>query len=430
MYNAIKSIKRFKTISFLIVIQLSLGIVLLNSVIMQSENKFDKKVAFSSMFNLEDTYLLRVCSQGSEFEDVNEKIKKICDEIYKLKEVKEIEDVYTYFNNPSAVFHFRESVLNSDKYDNLDMILEGRFFTNISVDENFVSRYKFDIIEGRNFNEYDFQKDGTKDTIPIIIGEDYKESMSVGDKILEEITVKYNEAGEAVRKNVQFEVIGIYKKDSLFSIVSKKDLFNSVTFSNALIIVPIVQNLEYFSKYVAINDVGVFIECREDWGKNDLEKEANEIIDRIDPNNKYNIKCEITSLKDNLTNINASFLNDIKLSLFLGVVLIMLSLIGITTTVLGELKNRNEEFGIRLTLGARVKDICKQIILEVFIMMSASVIISSIYLKFINVSYEFTLKQIIINFALICIFTLVVSIIPVIRIKDYQVIELLKGGEK
>ena len=62
--------------------------------------------------------------------------------------------------------------------------------------------------------------------------------------------------------------------------------------------------------------------------------------------------------------------------------MILLAIIGITTAILGELKQRRKEFGIRMACGASIKDISKEIIIKVLILSFISAILGFLYVGY------------------------------------------------
>ena len=128
--------------------------------------------------------------------------------------------------------------------------------------------------------------------------------------------------------------------------------------------------------------------------------------------------------------IKASLVNDINIAILLGGVLILLAIIGITTAILGELKQRRKKFGIRMACGASIKDISKEIIIKVLILSFISAILGFLYVGYTVGEYTLGLGITLLNISLVAFFTIAISVVPVISLKKYDVVKLLREDIK
>ena len=60
MYNAFRSLGGFKLLTLLVIIQLALGISLLDNVAMQLMGVINKRDVYTEMFDVNNTYMIRV----------------------------------------------------------------------------------------------------------------------------------------------------------------------------------------------------------------------------------------------------------------------------------------------------------------------------------------------------------------------------------
>ncbi len=109
MYNAFRSLGGFKLLTLLVIIQLALGISLLDNVAMQLMGVINKRDVYTEMFDVNNTYMIRVrnavswggnnsaelLDEGTEelaSEKAEELTKEICKDIYDLKDKRMIKE--------------------------------------------------------------------------------------------------------------------------------------------------------------------------------------------------------------------------------------------------------------------------------------------------------------------------------------------------
>lgn len=432
MKNAIKAIKRCSLLTFIIIFQLAFALTLLNNVIMQISGSMDKKQIFNKLFNIKSTYLLRVKSTAALDEGIlpgREKVdKEICDRIYKMKDNKNVVDVYSYLNNP-LVF---EDIMNNskDKYLNLMPRTMRRFICNIVIDKEMYKRYPIEVTSGRALELKDFDKDYKTENIPILLGSDYEGKFKLGEKFTEDTAVDRDSSGRNIVEKVTFEVVGFYKDNSVITFFDKEKLFQAVNFSNSIVVIPQVRDCMDYSSESAMSDVGVFVELGNNYDIKLLETSIKEIIKEADPQNKYKLETSTVSLKEDMGNIDDNLQNNINTKLLLGSILTMLSVIGITTSILGEIRGKRREFGVRIASGASIRELCKEIVYEIMIMIGISIVLANIYLMYSSGVYQLNIKVLFANVLLVILFTILISIYPVITLRKYNVVDLLNEEAK
>lgn len=423
MYNAFKSLRRFKLLTILIVIQLALGISLLDNVAMQLMGEVNKSSVYTKMFNIDNTYMLRIRDDidkehgpGDDREEIS---KNICNDIYELKKNRKVKDIFSCYNHIQVIKELKEK--SQRKEDNNSFGLE-KYFITLEIDKNFFEHYKLSIDEGSTFNDGDFNLSTYTDVIPIIVGSDYKENVKVGD----EFTQRYT-SWRGDDRDIKYKVIGILNENSIVTFLARNEFFNAVTYSNSVVISP---TKDTFPVSMAMWDIGIFIETDHVNNIEKVSEEIDKIIKENDPTNKYGFEKKIISLKKDMGAINLTLENDINIAILLGVILSILAIIGISTIILGELKHRKTEFGIRLAAGASIRDIAKEVVYKVIILSTLSVVVSFFYVGFTTGEYTVGIKLWLFNIGLIVLFTLLISIIPILTLKKFNVVELLKENVK
>ncbi|MDU1076438.1 MAG: hypothetical protein E7A11_10315 [Clostridium sp.] len=198
MYNAFRSLGGFKLLTLLVIIQLALGISLLDNVAMQLMGVINKRDVYTEMFDVNNTYMIRVrnavswggnnsaelLDEGTEelaSEKAEELTKEICKDIYDLKDKRIIKDVFSCYNYSGVIADlYDKSPLEQSKKD----MGPNSYLVTLQIDKNFYEHYELKIEEGRTFSEEDFNLDYRKDIIPIVVGNDYKDIVNVGDVLL------------------------------------------------------------------------------------------------------------------------------------------------------------------------------------------------------------------------------------------------------
>lgn len=438
MENAIRTLKKLKLVTVFAILQLSLGILLLNNVVMQKSNVANRQEIFNKMFDRNNTYLVRVQQDieelglNSEHANGSERIylKNICSEIYALKDKKDVKNVFSCYNNP-IVLPELESIADK-KYASLSNSINNeydRHVCNLVIDENFFQKYSFRAENGRTFEKDDFYKDYKTENIPIMLGSDYEKDCKVGQTF----DVKYKDyLDDGKEKNdFKFEVVGFIEDYSLVTFLDKEDeIFNNIRYSNSIVVIPNIDGIFKYSKAVSLADVGVFIELNNNEDISQFEENLKDIIKKVDPENNYKFTYSIVDLRNKIKNQNDFLKNDINVTLYLGITLAILSIIGITTTILGNLKQRKKEFGIKIASGATISVLCKELVYQTLIIVLSSAIIANICLYCKIEDYSINTTILLINIAFIAVFTLIISIVPILTLKKYDPIQLLMEEEK
>ena len=316
MKNAFKSIRRMKAMAFLIILQLSIGLMMLNSTATMVEMANKKIEGLSNIVNFEKTILMRSKAKYGDkwffdtkysFEQYKD-IQKVYDKLEELKEKNIIKrNCITFSPRINLIVGLDKHL--PEKYSNLDPMQRDTYSATVRVNEDFAENYNFDIYKGRSFTKEDFNLDYKKDIIPIIIGRDYEKSVNLGDtfeikerfwyeyipidefepKKMEEL--KANELYEEIIKadtkvidgktyicDTTFEtfkvkVVGYYENQSMPILDSKINVMQNVIYSDAASIIPCIKNFPICSELVVIQGFGALVEF-DDLSKVNIVKEA------------------------------------------------------------------------------------------------------------------------------------------------------------
>lgn len=426
MFKAIKRIKKMGVIGFLIIIQLSIGLTMINTSGRLFEDSQNRKKGIESLFDINNTTMVRIGSIGGyekNEEDLWSVILNTLDgkEIYEeLKRAGTIKDYYLYGSNPNTHEVFWENM--PKKYANVADIEKGAYIGEILINENFLNHYNFKISSGRNLKAEDFKKDYKKENIPILLGNEFEKTQKLGD------TFKIKYISEAVRIGdfdtkikedfLTFEVVGFLERNAIPISNGPIELFaQTLLYSDGIKVIPSVENFIGYDAMGESANAAIFLERGIGVKEDELVKILNEKL------KKYNLYANLFSLSGT-TAVIESYERDVKSSLALGFLLLIISIIGTSCIMLGQLNKRKKEFGIKIAMGATLNEIAKELFLEVLVM----VIIASIISLILNIKIGVGLTLIGINLVFVAIISILIAIIPVKEIKKMNVVELVKGN--
>lgn len=442
MLNSLKSLKRMKLMAFLIMLQLAIGLSLLNStaIIIDENNK--KMSYFEKLFNFENTYMINIVRSYDENLEIQEesevdsvkRIKRELDTLYKfnqeldvLKDKSIIIDKNIYFCSSTPIIEEIDKI--QTKYSDLSGGQREDYTAKINVNYDFIDRYNLKISKGRGFKKDDFNINYKTESIPIIMGEEYDKHVKIGDKfkglvntgelIDENSNLKFNIA------EVTYEVIGFYAHNGIPAVRITNEIIRNMKYSDAFVIIPTIKDLAYLNEATCISDGGLFLEISD---YNYLSYIENKFKNDLD---KINLNIKFKALNEEFLEYKKTLIKDVINSLLLGATLIFLSIVGITSVLLGELNKRKKEFGIRIASGATITTLCKEIILENLWLVSFSAIISFMILGIKSIAIQgeniIRVNVLVVDIFIIVFLTLIISIIPIIRIKKMNPVELLRG---
>lgn len=268
----------------------------------------------------------------------------------------------------------------------------------------------------------DFKKDYKKENIPILLGNEFEKTQKLGD------TFKIKYFSEAVRAGdfdaklkedfLTFEVVGFLERNAIAISNGPIELFaQTLLYSDGIKVIPSVENFIGYDAMGESANAAIFLERGIGVKEDELVKILNEKL------KKYNLYANLFSLSATTTVIE-SYERDVKSSLALGFLLLVISIIGTSCIMLGQLNKRKKEFGIKIAMGATLNEIAKEIFLEVLVM----VIIASIISLILNIKIGVGLTLIGINLVFVAIISILIAIIPVKEIKKMNVVELVKGN--
>ena len=434
MVNALKSIMKKKLIFILVALQLSFGLYMITSA---SSIIIDKKIKennFLNLFNYKNTFVVKQSAEKKNqqskdyfknYSDLNNLEITFND----LKNNRIIKNAKVFFSFPLKIDGLDQNA--NDKYLKLNSAGQFKQFyqltSKILVNSDFISNYDIKIKEGRNLKDSDFNLNYNNEEIPILIGLDYKGKVNIGDTF-NHVAYTYDSSnfiGGVKEINITFKVVGIMQKHAIPSLLAKSNFIENVVYSDSLVVIPTVKGISDFSTGLSINDLGVFIELYDNSKISFVEDTLN--------NNLKNTGLYVSSyyLKKDYDAIKSNLQQDVVSSLILGITVTLISVIGITSIIIGELYRRRKEFGIRICLGATISNLCKEIFVEIGLICISSMILSYVFLyiqtDIKTIINKFNIIQLELNLLIIFLLTIIISIEPILIIRNMEPVKLLKN---
>ncbi|MDD7795914.1 ABC transporter permease [Clostridium sp. 'White wine YQ'] len=421
-------------IFILIILQLSFGLYMVTSA---SSIVIDKKVKennFANLFNYKNTFVIKQAANknGQESKEYFKHYRELSNletTFDNLKDNGTIRNAKVFFTFPLKIDGLDQKA--NEKYWKLNLQGQYKQFyqytSKILVNNDFINSYSIKMKEGRGLKASDFNVDYTHEEIPILIGLDYKDKVHIGDTFHNSAYIydasSFN--GGIKQVNVTFKVVGIMDKHSIPSLLAKSNFIENVVYSDSLVVIPTVKGVDDFSTGLSINDLGIFVEMYDNSKVSLVEDTIN--------NNLKNTGLYVSSysLKKDYEGIKSNLQSDLKNSLFLGITVTLISVIGIISIIIGELHRRKKEFGIRICLGATVSNLCKEVFMEIGLISISSMILSYVFLyiktDIKTIISTFNIIQLLVNILIICILTIIISIEPILIIRKMEPVELLKS---
>ncbi|MBU3127646.1 ABC transporter permease [Clostridium tagluense] len=397
--EGIKAIIKSKIFSLIIIIQLVIAFLTLIASVNMIQGSLSQLIKFRSTIGEKSTIKISYSSINKDNvlnDNDAQKIFEYYEALLRDENISKIGIMNT--SGTEGVIQDLNSISNGKK---------SGFANTIFTDENFYNYIgNISLISGRNFSKGDFSKGGN-DIVPIIISGDLKEYLSLGEVF-----------------NGKYKVIGVLKDNNNLFYNNNGNLYLGVTQKENTIIIPVnykdKANRKWFTTSFMSNTIITLN------NKNLIDKYIKKISSELAT------ICPEPLKVTNVIDERVDFINLIKggimASVSMSALLIIYSFFGIMSIILTSLIRRKKEFGVKLSIGWTVKDICLQVVSEIFMIVIFSYIVSIglslILLK--NEMFGLNICTYGIVLLLVLLFTITYSILPISKIKKMNIVELIK----
>ncbi|WP_333886956.1 ABC transporter permease [Clostridium sp.] len=310
-----------------------------------------------------------------------------------------------------------KSFKDSEQFKAYDYQLKKGYFLakNITIDKKYFKNYPIKLKYGRLFNDEEYKVNYKSDRIiPILVGSNYSKYFKVGDEIPIEIST-----GEGKGK-----IIGIIEENQYSPGDVTQPDSKYLNFNNYIITTELVFEEDYYKNLCAFNgNYIIFDNSIEEYKIQNYLNDIKETFNSIPHLNvgtrdltKY-IEAESTLFKEQR---EITFTTSISIIIFVCVTLII--------TLLNSINKRKKEFGIHIMCGGKLSDIAAITYLQILIVFISSYLIS---VAFIYSQYKTDINFHILGmeFTIMLFISVATSILPVIKIFNLNLSELIKGDE-
>ena len=290
----------------------------------------------------------------------------------------------------------------------------------LNIDYDIYKLMNVDIAQGRALTTDDFHLKN-KDVIPILVGSKFKD------------IVKINDTFQSDKNN--YKVVGILEKDSSW-FNKHKYYANLLKDLDDKFIIGFTEDQNNSMAYIGVRAQNLFY-INDNRTRVDQTKK---LIDYKIEQLKFRGECK--TINEEISIYNEEVKETLKLDFFMMALLTILSCSGISTTVLSSIISRKRELGIRVSVGASVKQLKSMILLELYSLGVVSTIIAMAvtiidnynqnqYYKLsglgVNPMNNIDIKMTLLNIIIILLIITLTAIIPLNRIDKLSAKELIGG---
>lgn len=406
---ALNNILRKKLLNFIIVVQIVLGLFSSYLMININETLQNEIYKIENTFNGGNVFSITGNWEYYDFLTENYDAKKIFNRINSIKGLQ-----------IPLMLHIGVNLndIDTSKFNGKDINIMGEnsiYLDGISINEMTINKFNLKTSSGRFFNELEYEKIIDK-TIPIVLGDDFKDIFNLND------IIPIDGLGKIGVENLK--IIGFIEKDNSLPINLGKSInqkYKSINLNNMVLTTK--KFFEDESIYpLLLTDSYLFLdENLNNDGSNDIKNNIKKIFN--DENIEVNVRSEKIgidlSIKDLKEKQHVFTISSIIIIIFTGLTIIV--------TLLNSIENRKKEFGTYLLCGANTNDLTSIILYELILinMISLVIFITICLMVFKTVS----LNIIFIIILFIITYVIILAIAPVIKLNRYSIKDLIKGDE-
>lgn len=410
----LKNIIRNPIICLLIVIQLSVSIGIIYSVI-SYERYYDKfyKDINNIMSNSNNTWLIK----SNELDPFKIQLKAIENLQEYLQKNKKFDFVSSVGEN-FATKPFEKSddfleTTNSIKYNNENFSI----IKSIVLNEKAYKYFQLKAYKGEDFKDIDY-KETQGNEVPLILGYNYHDIFKVGD------VIEYLR-GDKVKKA---KVIGILEKNTMGFIGDPSR--GIATFDDYLVLPQIETSNNYYynddmdkstSLYNYIFNSSVIANSGEN------KEEILQGIDNIAVEN--NIDLKLSSLAKNMESLKNKAKEQQQSSIVLGIIILIFAVVGLISSLLHSINKNIKEYGVHLMAGATKPRIAFRVFMQIVITVGLSYLIALNYIL-IRFSHTEIMKlnaiSVFYTTVLVIILIVIISVLPMMKISKLDINQLMK----
>lgn len=426
--GTLRNIISLKLSAILIIVSLAMGMIIVNRTYMDYESAGKKLDTFSNMFDRNNTVFvdpeLRVFEEGVYYYPGIHEV--YLNEISKLENSKYINNIYMYGQDMPIPDELHKRL--PDKYQQNAPMESLKYNQLLIINNSYMDRNNLKVVSGRTFEEEDFKKDFSKESIPILVGNEYLELVQIGEEFTIECPVAVDKNDNMIIGKITFEIIGVLEKDTIPFLNKSRtpgEFNTQAIFENTASVMPLVENNYFFGYGYVIGGYGFFVELRDMKYLDEVKEILDDAFLKVKP---VPMKAVIYDLKETFGQNEGYFFRDVQTSFAIGILFIFISITGAVAILLGKLQERKREFGIKKALGATNIRLAFDVLKEISGMTILSSILSIFSILAIS-KVKITTEFIVFDLIIVIIITIVISVIPIIAIIKEDVVNMIRGRE-
>lgn len=423
---AIKSLSKRKLSSILFIVQLSITIFILNSSILQIKANSYQEDQIKKYLNLDMNTTMHLSLYN---------VTQSEDFLYKFLLFEEfintLNGISSFGGYDLTNTSFKEIQNNERFLDKRRELTKGSFKEKypsavelFKMDLGVYQLAKLEIVQGRNFEDSDFETD--QEFTPIVIGNDYSQIIGLNQVITDSNT------------GIQYKVIGFIGNNSRW--FNDQDFIGNMLISlHDKFIVPYSLAEKKSLDNILAKSGALFYTVNNEFDKENI----NMIIEN--KARELNLGAESKTIEEELSLYKQNNREIIFSNLFISAFLGFMSVFGLITVSLSTVLARKREFGIRMITGADKSYLKFLIIEEIFIIIAISALFSSLAIWIMNQlalqkmikngeildpMKNISLEIILISLLIVIGITLLSSIIPVQKINSLKPVEMIGGNDR
>lgn len=417
-------LKRMGKIALYIILSLGLSLGVLNTSLAVYGKAKGGVATFEKMFDLNNTYIFSMDSNDPNYTEVTELTKDIGNILNKSESLKNEGLIYKSLKYGWNPLLGKDIVQTKLPIQYQDVPGDLHYNINMTLDFEFIKKNPIEVFRGRSFEKADFEVNPLEQKIPIIVGSNVSAMINEEIKSMLAIPVMVNGKVEYQNVPVTYEVIGVYKPNTVpgivKSFVDKKSL--KTYYEDTFILFPEIKGFFPLDYSVPANIFGVYMELTEGTDPETVKT----ALENLSETKK--IKVEYTPVSDgSLTALTSGFL-DGKSTLALGIILVVLSTIGAINIMLGHIMKRRKEIGVKLAIGANFKHIFKEFFKDMFTVTLVAALVS-VFLVFMINKQPVDNKLIVLNIVFAAVIAFVITLLPVRKLTKIDSVELMRGSK-
>lgn len=110
-----------------------------------------------------------------------------------------------------------------------------------------------------------------------------------------------------------------------------------------------------------------------------------------------------------------------------ALLMLILATMGLIGVLIGQIDERKKEFGIRISCGAKITTLCKEVIFEVVILVGIAAVIPIIIGMRLSNDINTKIIVCLLNIGMILLITSISTIMPIMKLRKINPVDLVKG---